>query len=139
MNFLKPGEVIISQGDGWFLILSEENESIRFHIDIDAFNAEKMDNYVWLTRKSDQQKFYFSRDMVLEVVRNIPIAEDALFADVGNPGEYLVLKSLINGDMFIFHKGNLYAIEKMVKCTGDNTCEHCQNCPECNSLHCKHK
>ncbi len=118
MATLQPGEKIATQGDGWYFIVHVENQSARFHLDRDAFDFRKEDDRVWLTRKSDQQQFLVHENCLLVVLKDIPVAApensgvNALFIDPVDPGEYLLLQSTINEEMFLFHKKQLFKIEK---------------------------
>jgi hypothetical protein len=137
MSDLKEGEKIGAQGDGWEFIVHEETHSARFHLDQDKFEPpHREDGDIWLTRKSDGQKFFIRENNILEVKDNVPVATDAKFVDPDDPGEYYFMQSIINDDMFILHKGDLYQIDGAIECTGDENCEHCSECPECASLHC---
>ena len=114
---LQPGERIATQGEGWYFILHEVNHSARFHLDIDAFDFRKDDDRVWLTRKSDGHKFLIHENCLLEVVQDMPIIQensgvDTQFINHVDPDEFLLMKSAINEDMFLFHKKQLFKITK---------------------------
>ena len=113
MAELKDGEKIALSGEGWDFILHEESSSARFHLDQNAFeHPVKEDDCVWLTRKSDQQKFLIYENNIMEVMQNMPLAPNALFVEPGDENEpYLFMKSIINDSMFLFHKGQFLLLQ----------------------------
>lgn len=110
MTTLKPGEEIALQDAGWCFITHKETDSARFHLDQEAFDFRRDGDFIWLTRKSDSQKFLIYKNNFLRVVQNVPVSQETASTD---PYEYIMLQSVINDDMFLFHKDQLFKVEQV--------------------------
>jgi hypothetical protein len=127
-------EEVVQSGEGWTLFVIKGTNQARVHLDQDAFEPPvKEGDFIWLTRKSNGSKLLIHENNIMEVIQTMEETVDAKFA-TGHP--VILLKSVLNDDMFMFTNGNLYNVERVFECTGDNTCEHCKECPECASMHC---
>ncbi len=125
---LQPGEIIARQGDGWYFIVFVEKQIARYHIDKDAFVMRKEGKYIWFTRNRDQCQFLLHANTLLEVTKVIPPSTETIaaaeLAGEEYPGDFLMLKSTVNEEEYLFNKTTLYKVEK-VPCGGE---EHCPQC-----------
>lgn len=113
--------------------IGNNNYACRVIVDNILFHQPKIvDDYTIYERIADSQKFIVNGNR-LYIHMSSP-------EDSPDRTEYYFIQSVPERELYMLHLSlqgpMLYKVTGMEKCTGDATCRHCSECPECSALHC---
>lgn len=118
----------------------ENAYKIELNLHDNAFTIfTKPNGIICLTKNDTQKKYFIIENQLYELLSEAD-------GSVDNKG-YMFIKTPVIGtftmrnETFMLVESEddyqLYMVDKIVECTGDDTCEHCDKCNTCAALHCK--
>lgn len=130
---LEEGWKILHEENGVYFLGNPETKEARFHIDPEKFDIKVDENKTVKLFANDKLLYMIPGNdgqIIYRVLNCMPSPEGI---------DYFMIKSIIDDTKTFMYldDGRMFEVDKIVKCTGDDTCEHCKECDVCSALHCK--